>query len=118
MQLISSIEIVIRVVFFFSALLSYIGLGWAGDTRSSLGNTFYILLVFILLFFVFKSIKSTNKNLYVTTAIIGICISIYFIYESIVIIGNPPLIYIMNSIGFITLIIILLFFSRSTSPKL
>ena len=94
----------IRVIFFFLALISFIALAWSGEYRTQIDNILYIILMFILLLLAMKSIKSINRYIYLTINVLGIIISIYFLYESIIISQTSFELYVFEIMGFIALI--------------
>lgn len=110
----SNTVIVIKTLFAISAFFVYIGGMWSSNFRNSLGNACYIAWFFILLFFIFISIKKDNKALYLFVGIWGLIILVYLTYQDMFS-GNVPIVHILDFIGIVALIIIkLLYFSHAS----
>lgn len=106
MQLIESIILFIRIVFSFLFLITFIGFIWFSESRNFLENIIFIGLLIALFFSIVKSMKSSNKYLYVLINIMGFSGAMFFLYKTVFIYKTTSSIpYIFMDISFMLLII-------------
>lgn len=112
--MIGGLEFFIRIVFFIWSFISLIGFLWFAESRDSIENIFYILLITTLIFSTVKSFKSTSKSLYLFINFIGLGTSAFFGYKTIFVYKTIPMLpYILPNIVlaicFITLMVLSVF---------
>lgn len=102
------VENMIRGLFFIVGLFSLIASGWVIPYASNLYIFTFLLLIAILFFVSFSSTANRNSFVYSIICIIGLFISIYFVYDTFLIKEQIPYIELFNTSGFIILLALIL----------
>lgn len=106
LDFIKTLVITIRILLFFSGLISLAALAWSAEFRNNISNILEFILIFIVMYFVFSSLWSANMKVYIVLNIIGLLVSLFLIYETIYLYDHSPFLYYFNFICFVVLILI------------
>jgi len=119
MQMKSTIELLIRIVFAIWFFISLIGFLWFASSRDEMENLIFLILISTLLFSALKSVKSSKIFSYISMNVLGLLSSAFLGYKTIFVHEATPLaIYLLPNIllciGFSFLIYLALKNKRSS----